>query len=239
MDLSFPSPDPYIDTRNRSLWETMSNSHIISLDYHEEPNYKILQRNDLVTIFLPRVQPSPEGFTHELLHLWLIQAGKEAGTLINESLKADHVIVKILKRGLIEHIANCVDHFWMLPEFVRLGYDREKFIEDYHTSKNSEFKINRIENWLYEEEDISRVEAVSLFVDIFFAMKSCPNPEFDYSSSFLRLKKIDEKFYRTLDEFWDASKQYDGSSKRKDFQLELIAFTRSLNMYILNKIQGK
>jgi len=200
------NPQPYLDHRNTSLWNEVSEHFKIALVPSPDDTYILYTIRNEATLYLPSSPPCKDSFTHELLHLLLDK--KEI--YIASSLKnqfQDPIFGNIIKSDLAEHIGNCLSHVKMLPRYLSLGFDRRKFISDYDLYKYSEADHLLIENF-FKEPGRLWGDVANLFIAKFFAMKACPNEKFDYTASLASLRNIDPDLYQILETFWKDWEQF-------------------------------
>ena len=100
----------------------------------------------------------------------------------------------------------------MFPEFLRFGYNKNKFISDYSINKLTKEEIAKIKKqfstgmWFYK---VYSAMAIDAFVGKFFAANACPNDSFDYSKQLVELRKIDTDLFQILDTFLTNWKNFD------------------------------
>lgn len=157
--------------------------------------------------YLPSSAPSADAFTHELLHLLISK--KEV--YITSSLKIqlqNPIFTHILKSDLAEHIGNCLEHNKMLPIYLALGFEQNKFLFDYYEHKFGPMDRYLIQTYITEPNRLWG-EAVNNYVAKYFAMQACPNEAFDYSADLRSLALLEPKLYQILDQCWVAWEKFD------------------------------
>ena len=235
---SIPLPASYIDFRNQKLWDELNQQSEIIIEYHSESTYGVYQINQQITVYVPEGEPCIASFTHELLHLWLTQNDFSPSPSINSILKSDKLTLTLLGSELIEHITNCVEHVKMLPRYLEMGFLRSKFIDDFNVCKSSPGEMQRIENWFKSDDTVTRCIAVRGYIGAYFGMQACPNSEFDYTSSFFRLKVIDPTLFRILDNFWQSWSLFNvenSDSVLNSHRLFSFPFTQDLRTWLQEK----
>ena len=73
----------------------------------------------------------------------------------------------------------------------------------------------------------------SFFIGKFFAMKACNNQKFNYLQYYLKLKKLDDKLFIALNEFWEDWMTFDINDS---FVEILDLFFDDMNKWVSNKI---
>jgi len=232
----------YIDQRNIELWKQVSATFKITLNYHNEPNYRLYQINDNATIYVPHERPCVDSFSHELLHLWMAMKDVSVSCTISATFKTSSLLKLLFKPELGEHIGNCADHFKMLPLYLQMGFERELFISDFHKHKCSDTELSFIERWYDHLDFQSKQYATEQYLAKFFSMKSCPNPLFNYNVQLERLKAIDNSLFEVLQSFWDNFEAYDiskGDTTLNSYRLFTYPFTEDLSYYLAVKFSTR
>ena len=209
---------PYIDDRNRALWETMNKRFNISVEHSVEDCYGNYLIKDDCTIYVCKNEdPSPSSFTHELLHLYLPTKDIRIGSTIQLFLQEHYPQCLIFDKILYDHISNCLEHIKTFPIFVEMGYPTQDFIQDYITNKLTDNDLNPIVHYyrvgLFKKR--YNVQAVNCFIGKFFASKADVNPDHNYDNQLLKLKALDSQLYSILDGFWNNWIDYDIECKRE------------------------
>jgi len=160
-------------------------------------------------MYVPDMLPCKDSFAHELLHLWMDMQDVSVSCTLSATFKTDRLLTLLFKPELGDHLGNCADHYKMLPLYLDMGFERNKFIDDYDSIKCSETEISMIEDWYYHTDFRSRQYAVEQYLAKYFAIKACPNPRFDYNEPLQRLKALDSELHAILEEFWIALQDFD------------------------------
>jgi hypothetical protein len=227
---------PYLDHRNKALWQELSSYFTITLAQSEDATYGIYTKGKQATIYVPSTSPCPDSFTHELLHLLISK--KEVyitGSLIR-SLQASE-FTGIFKPDLAEHIGNCLEHTKMLPLYLALGFNRSKFLFDYNENKYSSADRYLIETYIREPNRLWS-HAVNNYVAKYFAMNACPNEGFDYSTPLYSLQTLEPNLYQILDQCWADWKNLDldvSDSIYNNYQTVSFGFISSLEEWVTRK----
>lgn len=201
-----------IDDRNFELWNTLKNIHEIEICKENRPDYLAYSNNGKTIIYVPLNNLDTAFFTHELLHIYLRTKQVFIGGGLILSIKGSQVLSKIFSDDLLDHIDNCLDHIKMLPEFLRFGYHKNKFISDYSINKLTKEEIANIEKHFTTSILFYKVfsaKAIDAFIGKFFAANACPNDSFDYSKQLGELRKIDTDLFQILDTFLTNWKNFD------------------------------
>lgn len=223
---------PYIDTRNKALWEELNSSnYTIRLQESTEPNYGSYCQDKNVIIYVLPSKPSCASFAHELLHVKYHIGGVTAGGCLKRMILQDQVLVDVLTQDTIELIANCMEHVKMLPQFLAMGYANYEFIDDYESSKLSlrelfRFYIRCISNRLYK---------MDRFIGKYCAMRADNNPAHKYGIVFFFMRLLDKPLFIIVEKFWDEWLQYDTNRHREiwepDYGILVADFVHSLSKH--------
>ena len=232
------SAHPYLDYRNINIWKELSKALTISVTYHDEKSYGLYRINNSVNIYVPHLPPCKDSFTHELLHLWLDMNDVSVSRTLSSTFKTDQLFKFLFKPELGDHLGNCADHYKMLPLYLNMGFERNKFLQDYDSIKCSDIALTMIEGWYNHEDYPSQQYAVEQYLAIFFSMKACPNPKFDYEESLNRLNKLDSQIYEILETFWVALDNFDvnnADSVFNSYRQFSYPFTENLKQHLVKK----
>ncbi|HUX56301.1 MAG TPA: hypothetical protein VMV77_04965 [Bacteroidales bacterium] len=206
-----------IDNRNIDLWNTLCTVCEINIQREKRSTYYVFSKNNKTIIYVPLGDNDPAYFTHELLHVFLRIKDVFIGAGLKLSIKESKVLSNIFSDNLIEHIGNCLDHIKMFPEFLKLGYDPEKFLSDYSENKLTKENISKIKKHFITKGLFKKVfynaTAIGLYIGKYFAAVSCPNKSIDYFNQLTDLKKIDQELYRILEDFIIAWNTFDFNDK--------------------------
>lgn len=213
-----------INEQNLDLWKKVSHCFKIKLEESPESGYLTYFDVNSVIIEIDMRDRTPASFTHELLHLYMKIEGVHVAWELKKKITADMALTEIFSTSLRVHIGNCLEHVKMLPLFLSLGFRNEDFISDYHQKIIDDGKMQDLESEYYKNGS-PVLAKVDTYIDLFFTMKASNNPEFDYSSYFKRMEKLDELLFKIHFEFWEVWKNFKiGQAKR--------AYFPSLNSYL-------
>lgn len=197
-----------IDDRNRILWNEIISKYQVAVHQSQNSEYSCYSKSNAATFFVPIDNLCRDSFTHELLHIYIRLKEVYIGSNLILRVSGSKVLQKIFNERLLEHIGNCLDHMKMLPIYLEMGFDRSKFLLDYHTHKCTDKEIGDIKRF-YKIGNRYNAQAVEIFIAKFFAIKADPNLSFDYNNCLLKLKKIDERLHVILNEFISSWEIYD------------------------------
>lgn len=205
-----------IDSRNVHLWNTLCKSCEIDIQREKRNDYSAFSINRKTTIHVPEDKSDPASFTHELLHIYLRTKEVFIGSGFTLLIKESKILSKIFSDNLIDHVGNCIDHIKMFPEFIKLGYDAEKFISDYSINKLTHEELTRIKQHFITKKlfkKIYRAKIIDLYIGKYFAVKACPNSNYNYDASLAGLKQIDQDLYLVLENFSTSWTNFDIEDK--------------------------
>jgi len=187
--------DGLMDDKNLALLRKLEKVHIIKIEVvNNTSEYRCCSRKSNSTIYVPKSDICADSFTHELLHIYLRFKEIFVGANLKSSIRGVEGLSKIYSDGLLEHIGNCLDHLMMLPIYLELGCDRSKFIIDYHKNKCTNHELEKIKrNW--KKRFTYNSKMIDFYLGKYFAIKACPNLDFDYSDSLEGLSKIDKRLF--------------------------------------------
>lgn len=204
------SPDikKLIDTRNQALWRAVSQSHKITLQFHNCDEHAIHYKSSTAIIYIPPDNYSVAAFTHELLHLYLDAKTIYIGACIKLMCRSKNNLSAMLSDALLDHISNTLDHKKMFPVYLKLGFERRDFIKDYDLPKCSDNEIEFIKLFLKPGSTVWE-GAADVFIGKFFGIKACPNNTINYTNFLNELKSANSSLFNILDKFWQSWESYD------------------------------
>jgi hypothetical protein len=197
-----------IDKRNESLWDEINSKYQVDLQPSSNSEYACYSKSNTVTFFVPTDNYCPDSFTHELLHVYIRLKEVYIGSNLILRINSSRVLQRVFNDRLLEHVSNCLDHIKMLPVYLGMGFGKDKFLLDYYDNKCTDYELANIKRY-YKNGNRFNSQAVETFIGKFFAVKADPNDSYDYLSCLTKLKKIDEKLYKTLDDFVISWQNYD------------------------------
>jgi hypothetical protein len=185
-----------VDNRNSTLLKELRKNYKIKLELvNNTEEYGCYSINHRSIIYVPESKICAESFTHELLHIYLRSKGIFIGSRLKRKLQPSKTLSKIYSEQLLEHIGNCLDHIKMLPIYLKLGYDRRKFIHDYEKNKFTTQEIEQIKEYWKQGQNYN-AQVVEFYLEKYFAAKACPNIEIDYRNNLQELSQLDEQLFQ-------------------------------------------
>jgi hypothetical protein len=130
------------------------------------------------------------------------------GSYLKLRFQENGLLSSIFSAPSLEHISNILDHAKMLPMYLNMGFDRNKFIVDYDEPKCTERELNLIRLFINSKSNLWK-NSVDLFLGKYFSIKSCPNDKIDYTAYLDQLCKNDSILFEILDHFWGEWMKFD------------------------------
>ncbi len=186
--------EPLLDTRNEALWNELNENYAISLQPSLNGEYGCFSKGNDITFYINESNPCLDSFTHEMLHVYLRLKELYVGAGLKNTLAGSNILKAIFSDALLEHIGNSLDHVKMLPLYLEMGFDREKFLLDYHTDKCLDSEVSQLKRF-YRTGKKLNFTIVDNYLGKLLAMFADPNPAFTYTSQREQLKKIDPFLY--------------------------------------------
>ncbi len=187
--------DGLIDNRNFFLLKELEKVYSIRVELVNDTNeYRCFSTTNQAIIYVPQLDICTDSFTHELLHLYLKVKKISTVAELKSQIIGLEVLPKIYPIRLMEHIGNCLDHLMILPIYLELGFDKCKFLSDYHVNKCTEQEIAKIKKG-WKHRFLHNSKMIDLYIGKYFAVKACPNLDFNYSISLNKLRKIDNNLF--------------------------------------------
>lgn len=201
-----------IDNRNRQFFQDLKSVHIIDVEFENRNDYACFSRDNHSIIYVPKSDKKPSSFTHELLHVYLRTKEVFIGAALKISINDSPVLKIYFDNHLVEHIGNSLDHVKMLPLFKQLGFHQSEFITDFEVDKLTEAQIQTLKSkfeakWFLKT--LKFKQAFKLFIGKYFAVKACPNPNFNYENKLSRLREIHPELYDINETFFNAWTAFD------------------------------
>jgi hypothetical protein len=200
-------PTRFIDDRNRPLWKDITEYFSVTVEQHSNSHFYHSINEEEVTIHIPLYNGTIELFTHELLHLHLIKKGLTITSYLKDRLRNEPLLHWSLSDNLFEQVGNYFEHDKMLPLYLPMGFERDLFCESYYMLPCNEMSLQIIRSGMSKE--IPALPAVDLFIHKYFAIKTCPNPDFIYDHYLMELQTFNPELYFILETFWNAWKKFD------------------------------
>ena len=228
-----------IDFRNEKLWSDLNEKYKILFKDSYNGEYSCYSENENIIFYIVNTNLCKASFTHEMLHVYLRMKDCFIGAGLKNTILQSKILSSMLSFELLEHMGNCLDHIKMLPIYLNMGFEKEKFILDYNTHKCSPEELSSIKR-NYKIGKKVNSKAVDLYIGKFFAMSADPNESFDYSIQFDVLQKIDPLLFRLnkrMIDFWLEIKIEDRQILDDDYHSVLFEYYDNLKIWISkNKI---
>ncbi|WP_316818694.1 hypothetical protein [Pedobacter nyackensis] len=197
-----------IDDRSRDLYELITSKFEVAFESSFNGEYSVYRIDKQMTFYIPIDHYCVDSFSHELLHGYIDCFEIYLGSNFKNTMWQSNILRILFDNQLAEHLTNSISHTLMLPLYLDRGFDRTKFLLDYHTFKAEAGFINRIGK-NYKQGNRYNLLAVRNFIGKFFAFKCDPNPTFDYEDELGQLRKIDLQLYRIVENYFLQWKDYD------------------------------
>lgn len=197
-----------LNSQNTALWEYLSAKYDLRLDESPENCYLTYFDHDTVVVEVDMADINPSGFTHELLHVYMKDRGIHMVRDLKTGIQADKDLQELFSTSLRVHIGNCLEHVKMLPIFLELGFENERFIGDYDIRIMDETQIDNLEEQYYFDGR-PELKSVDYYLGKYFSMKASNNPAFDYTNYCERLETIDRSLFGILERFWNSWLAFD------------------------------
>lgn len=185
-----------LDEKNRKLWDQLNERFTILSLPSDNDEYSVFSIDDLHTIRYVETNLCTASYTHELLHIYMRFHECFIGRCLINTVTGSRVLSRIMSEALLDHIGNCLDHVKMLPIYLEMGYERERFLHDYYTHKGEMEELQLIEQHYRNKKKEILPLAVDSYFGRFFSMIADPNPTFDYSKEIEKLRKIDPLLFQ-------------------------------------------
>ena len=181
-----------LDKRNTKLFEAIRKNYTIKVELVSHTNeYGCYSIDNTSIIYVPESNIAVDYFSHELLHIYLRSKEIYFGARLKRIIQSSNVLSNIYSASLLEHIGNCLDHIKMLPIYLDLGFDRHKFLSDYEIEKCTKQEVDEIKKY-WQQGFTFNPEVIDFYLVKYFAVKACPNRDFDYQYCLQMLEQIDE-----------------------------------------------
>lgn len=170
-----------IDSRNQALFNKIINLENIKVNVYRDlkkglPYWSInfdIQR-DIANIFAGKRINDINAFTHELLHIIQEKNGNHSHQTLPILVGLNSSPFRVIfATELTTHINNVILHHRMLPDYLKLGFPRNKFVFDYYRRIKLKY-YKHLKFNLTKDSKIDRI-ALSLFLQFYFAYRFHPN----------------------------------------------------------------
>jgi len=197
-----PQPDirKLVDCRNEALWQHVKKHKAVNLQFHPHAYQVNIKGHDAIFL-IKHNDYCMDSFTHELLHADISIKEVYIYGHLHRMFKGDVILSTIFCDDLLVHIGNVLEHVKMLPNYLNLGFDRAKFIDDYNNVKCTIKEANLIAVYFKSSGDLRRI-GVDRYVGKYFAMRACPNNTIDYTDCLVKFNEIDPALFQILDKCW-------------------------------------
>lgn len=220
-----------LNDRNEFLWHEIEKNYNVKFEKSLNKEYAVFQQSKNVTFFVDEKNLCTDSFTHEMLHVYLSLNKIHINGALKLRLLGDDFFSSILSPNLVDHIGNCLEHTKMLPLYLELGFDKEKFILDYNVFKCEEIELKNFELY-YSNNSVINKNAIDPFIGRIVAILSDPNDSFDYSIQLKRFKKVDTKLFQVITNLfknWSELKIKDRTLLDNDYTDVVNLFIDELN----------
>jgi hypothetical protein len=215
-----------IDERNLELWKVLSKSYNIKIIPTNNKTYECHSQNGDIQFLIDKNNYCRDSFTHEMLHVYLRMNGLLIGAGLKRKISGSRILSSIMSLSLLEHIGNCLDHVKMLPIYIKMGFDNEKFLSDFHVNKCTTGEIQQLKKRYRIKNKVSK-KAVDLYVGKLVGILGDPNSNFDYSAQLQSLEKIDTLLFEVINrlfEDWSKIKIEDRSVLDDNYNIVLSTY---------------
>jgi hypothetical protein len=137
-----------------------------------------------------------------MLHINIRLKECYVGGSLKNLIACNVTLSELINLKLLEHIGNCLDHTKMLPTYLKMGFNREKFLTDYNKPKCTNEEIAEIKKY-YKRSGQLEPSAVRLFIGKIVGILADPNDKFNYDSHLNKLRMIDPVLYGLFTEMFE------------------------------------
>ncbi len=221
-----------IDSRNSDLWKYLLERYIIDVYHSEYGNSQIKSIGDDYLIILNDKEIINEVFTHELLHLYVIDKYFNISTYLSKLRERYQFLFLFIQKEDIYYIHNILSHLIMLPIYIKLGYKSDTFLPslDIEHIKNNIEPIRNITLSCAKFEDSSTADFIRYAI-----MMLSESWHYDYSEHLDILKEKDADLFKITE---DLVVNWKDTDNTEELKLLLDKFMESLNDWIIKKRQS-
>lgn len=192
--------EPTINKQNQELLAELRKSFDVDFDKNDKDYCSMFSKNNKKIIYYNPKTLDDASIAHELLHIWLDEFDYEIGTHIFLSCKSHEKLNKIFCKNLCDYISNCFDHLKMYPEYLRMGYESEKFVINGSAEKCSLKQIKSLKLkslWTYKASSIEKYIGylVSIYAD---------HIKNNYEIHLKLLEAKDPNLFQIVTSFWNS-----------------------------------
>lgn len=223
-----------LDFRNQNLWNEIQKNFNVTFENSLTNEYGCFSQNKNVVFYIDENNPCKSSFTHEMLHVYLRLKDCYISGGLNNTILQNRILSSFFSSNLLDHIGNCLDHIKMLPIYLDLGFEREKFILDYYEHKFNKYELDLLK-LNYKINNNINPEAVDFFVGKLIAILADPNDNFDYSNELKELKSIDSILYEANEQMilhWKKIKVENRELFEDDYHSVLFEYYQNLESWI-------
>jgi hypothetical protein len=228
-----------LDYRNQNLWTEISKNYNISFENSPSREYSCFTQNRNVIFYIDKNNLCKSSFTHEMLHVYLRCKDCYISGGLNNTIRQNSTLSSMFSSELLEHMGNCLDHIKMLPIYLNLGFEKEKFILDFDENKCTSAELNNLKQNYKIYSSINR-NAVDFYIGKLFAILADPNTEFDYSKELEEFKIIDPILFEAnnkMIEHWKEIKVENRQIFDDDYHSVLFEYYQNLEKWaLINKL---
>lgn len=230
-----------LDEHNSELWRYLNERHHIELRRGRRPDYLLYSEGVVSLIDIPDDKADAASFTHQLLHLDLWVKDVYVNSCLIAAVESSSILSGILKRPILEHIANSLEHLKMFPVFIDMGYKAGAFLSDYQTNRLTEHTMRGIKEHFKHRiffKSIYSSFGIASFITSYFTARSCPAECFDYSRELQQLKSTAPLLYGILERFTEKWNRYDVTtipSEGSSYELIIYEFVKELELWAKEK----
>ncbi|WP_281635472.1 hypothetical protein [Flavobacterium marginilacus] len=223
-----------LDYRNQNLWDEIQKNFNVTFENSLTNEYGCFSQNKNIIFYIDKNNLCKSSFTHEMLHVYLRLKDCYISGGLNNTILQNRILLSFFSSNLLDHFGNCLDHIKMLPIYLDLGFEREKFILDYY-----EYKFNKSDLELlklnYKINNNINPNAVDFFIGKQIAILADPNDDFDYSKELKELKSIDSILYEANEQMishWKKIKVENRELYEDDYHSVLFEYYQNLENWI-------
>jgi len=194
-----------LNIQNKELLSKLEKIYDIHFQQKNIDYCEVFSQNNKSIIYYNPTKVDDESIAHELLHIWLNTFNYVSGNSIYLPCLDHPKLKKIFVKFLCDHIGNCIDHYKMYPEYIRMGYSPEKFIINALDKKSD---LVEMFNLSLKVGDFYYSKAIEIYIGNLISIYA-DHIENDYSEHLIILKAKDENLFNIVTKFWVSWKNFD------------------------------
>lgn len=206
-----------LNDQNLHLLSQLREKMEVEFEYYDEIDAQVFSIENRNIISINPNFFSNSAVAHELLHVWFRSLNLHCSNGIYLSAQENYKFGLVFDKRLCDFIGNCMEHYYIFPKFLEMGYLKEEFL----SNEGMQCSLDSVKNLRIMKNDVYSPKDINMYIGLLISIYA-DHLSFDYSQHLELLEKMNGTLFMHVTNFWNAWMTVDIEEedilKRTDFE---------------------